>query len=1074
MMNARWDLRLAPVIILVILAMGPWRRGWAQSPSPLKHDIVINEIHYNPDVKTELVEFVELHNRGSATADLADWRLAEAIEYSFPAGTSIPAGGFLVVVRNPAAFQAKFNAQALGPWTGVLSNEGDTVLLCDAARRVVDRVDYQMGFPWPTVGDPPGYSIELINPDLDNNLGGNWRASVGQRSTPGPTPGRKNSMFAAKAPPAIRQVSHEPAQPKSNQPVIVSAKVTDPEGVTNVLLSYQVVNPGSYFSKNDAAYANSTNWISVAMKDDGADTDQAAGDGIYTAQIPAAIQTHRRLVRYRLAATDGSGATVTVPYVDDPQPNFAYFVYDAVPSWSGMIQPGSTDQNKKQLVVYDFNAMPKLPVYHLITTRKAHEESQHIPNATTGAYLGSDYLWTGTLVYDGVVYDHIQFRARGGVWRYSMGKNMWKFDFLRGHEFQARDEYGRPLAFTWRKLNLGANIQQGDYGHRGEQGLFEYTGFKLFNLAGAPASLTFPVHFRIIENASETNGTSNNQYDDDFQGLYLAVEQMDGRFLDQHGLPDGNLYKMESGFGESNNQGPTQPSNSSDLNSFIGGYSGSPTESWWRSNLDVQEYYAFRAITEAIHNGDVGYGKNYFYYHHPRTNRWSIFPWDLDLTWAETMYGNGNDPLKARLLYTSKNYSGTREPFITEYRNRLREIMDLLHNPEQVGQMINEYVALVDRPSPGASMVDADRAMWDYNPILASSYVLSNKAGWGRFYQAAATRDFPGMAQKMKTYVPFVTTQTRNWWNDPSNGPSLTALAADPLLPDQPTVAYIGPAGYPVNRLSFRCSLPDDATDAFAALRWRIAEITKPTAPAYDPNAPRKCEIQAAWQSPDLTSFDSDIQIPPCVAEAGHMYRVRCRLKNSAGCWSNWSAPIQFTAGAPTGSGSSLPLRITEIMYHPPVSPSEDGWDADEFEFIELMNVGTTELDLTSVRFVEGIQFVFTGGAVTRLAPGEMVLVVENRLAFECRYGKTILSRIAGQYQGKLANEGEALKLIDTQTGVIAQFTYGGSWYSPADGKGRSLVLANPNQVAPSQLGQKASWRASYRWGGSPGAPDVP
>src|SRR5687767_15028559 len=43
---------------------------------------------------------------------------------------------------------------------------------------VIDQVDYQLGFPWPTVGDLPGYSIELVNPAFDNDLGGNWRRSV--------------------------------------------------------------------------------------------------------------------------------------------------------------------------------------------------------------------------------------------------------------------------------------------------------------------------------------------------------------------------------------------------------------------------------------------------------------------------------------------------------------------------------------------------------------------------------------------------------------------------------------------------------------------------------------------------------------------------------------------------------------------------------------------------------------------------------------------------------------------------------------------------------------------------------
>ena len=85
---------------------------------------------------------------------------------------------------------------------------------------------------------------------------------------------------------------------------------------------------------------------------------------------------------------DAVGASVTAPYADDPQPNFAYFVYNGVPPWSGAIQPGSTDATRKQVVTYDFSTMPSLPVYHLITTRKAHQESQHIPNATTGRVFG--------------------------------------------------------------------------------------------------------------------------------------------------------------------------------------------------------------------------------------------------------------------------------------------------------------------------------------------------------------------------------------------------------------------------------------------------------------------------------------------------------------------------------------------------------------------------------------------------------------------------------------------------------------------------------------------------------------
>ena len=134
-----------------------------------------------------------------------------------------------------------------------------------------------------------------------------------------------------------------------------------------------------------------------------------------------------------------------------------------------------------------------------------------------------------------------------------MGKNMWKFDFNRGHDFEARDNYGKKYKTTWKKLNLGANIQQGDYQHRGEQGMFESVGLRLFNLAGVESPKTHWITLRIVDNALESPG----QYSGDFWGLYLAVEQEDGHFLDEHDLPDGNFYKMEGGTGELNNQGLT-------------------------------------------------------------------------------------------------------------------------------------------------------------------------------------------------------------------------------------------------------------------------------------------------------------------------------------------------------------------------------------------------------------------------------------------------------------------------------------------------------------------------------------
>ncbi|MBN2513014.1 MAG: lamin tail domain-containing protein, partial [Sedimentisphaerales bacterium] len=734
----------------------------------------------------------------------------DGVDYTFPQGTIFPAETYLVIAEDssqaysPVTVSQKYGIPAslvMGPFSGSLNNEGENIALCDAEGNSIDRVDYVLGFPWPTVGDAvpdvapggTGHSIQLIHSALDNNLAGSWRSAY-------PTPGDLNTAVVAEnCPPQIRQVNHSPQQPKSGQIVTITAKVTDPDGVASVDLHYQVVNPGSYINLNDPSY---NTWNSLVMLDNGQDGDIAAGDDVYTVQLPAFVQEHRRLIRYRITVADTKGLSLRVPYADDPQPNFAYFVYDGVPAWSGAINPnGAAPLNTVRN--YSPVVMRSLPVYHLIS------KQTDVENATwISKYTGDDYLWSGTLVYDGKVYDHIRYRARGGVWRYSMGKNMWKFDFNRGHYFQARDDYGQKYDTTWAKLNFSACIQQGDYGHRGEQGMFEAAGFKLFNMMGVESPKTHWVQFRIVDGADE-NGTT--QYNGDLWGLYLVLEQMDGRYLDEHNLPDGNLYKIDDYNGALNNQGETQPANGSDYAVFKNAWYGNkPTESWWRGNVDLNRYYSYRCVVEGIHHGDIGYGKNYFFYHDPFTSRWTMYPWDLDLTWANTMYGNGEEPFKNINQGAIFNFSS----ISLEYQNRLREFHDLLYNTDQLHAVLDELAAIVDSSDDSLSVVDMDRAMWDYNPVMInSSIVNTSKAGQGRFYQAATTKNFPGMVQIMKNYV--------------TGSRAFSTYSEDAAAPVTPAIGYIGSAGYPTNDLRFQTSAFSDPQGAstFAAMKWRIAEV---------------------------------------------------------------------------------------------------------------------------------------------------------------------------------------------------------------------------------------------------------
>jgi len=993
-----------------------------QTEETVAASVVINEIHYDPDRKTEPVEFIELYNPTAASIDLSYWTLEGAVQFFFAPGTTLAANSCVVIGEDPVALQQKFDVAALGPFIGNLRRAGEEIILRDQNAKVADRVAYEQRFPWPVVGDAPGRAIELIHPALDNSHPSNWRAG-------GPTPGQPNHRLVDNPPPAIAAVGHTPHAPTAEDTVVITATVTDDDGVADVQLLYQLVAPGGYIALTDPAYA--TQWRSIPMQ------PINDNDYDYTVTMPDEVRRHRHLVRYRIQATDRGGRVISVPYPDDPQPNFAYFVYDGAPPWQGAVEPGAPGE-RGQMLTYDFNQMRPLPIYHFLTSRAALEDALFLPPAQRASgYMGDDYLWHGTLVAHGQVYDHVGFRARGGIYRYSVGKRMVKFNFHRSQRLQVYDDVGQPANELWDKLNLSPVIQHATRGYRGEQGMFESLGFRLFALAGVPASQTHFVHFRVIADAVEVGPA---QYSGDFGGLYLAIEEVDGPFLDARGLPDGNLYKMENWTGELNNLGSAGPTDKSDLNAFISAYQTNPDAAWWRANFDLATYYSYRAILEAIHHYDLDQGKNYIYFRDPTNGRWSVYPWDLDLTWADTMFGEGAEPFRDRVL--------THPEFQIDYQNRLREIRDLLFNPEQMNPLLAEHAARINTPADGLAMVDADRARWDYDPLFDNArYVDPKRSGHGHFYRLPPTQDFPGMVQIMRDWVV-----QRSQWIDQH-------LLTDRLLPATPRLVYSGPPGFPADQLTVQTTAFGDAQGAFAALQWRVAEVNWPGLRSYDASRPNRYEIESSWQSAILTSFNPTLTLPPGACQPGCVCRVRVRMQNTLGRWSHWSPPLEFVAGAPAHPPIRT-LKISELMYH----PSRHGYVPDsEFEFVELKNVGTATLALTNLRFTEGIDYAFPPGS--QLAPSETLVLAKNVRWFTFRYGFVP----SGEYDKRLDNTHDQVTLVDGFGRTVFTMAYydGPPWPVLADGLGHSLVLNNPTETLDPNNG--ANWRASRFPGGSPG-----
>jgi len=196
--------------------------------------------------------------------------------------------------------------------------------------------------------------------------------------------------------------------------------------------------------------------------------------------------------------------------------------------------------------------------------------------------------------------------------------------------------------------------------------------------------------------------------------------------------------------------------------------------------------------------------------------------------------------------------------------------------------------------------------------------------------------------------------------------------------------------------------------------------------------------------------------------------KLRARAyNNGTGEWSALNEALFTIDTEPAAPGN---LVIAEMHYHPtnPGTAAESAVsaDRDDYEFLEFLNIGSRNIDLTGVRFNEGVNFTFPDNTV--LAPGARLLLLRNHLAYEARYGS--LPAIQWfEYTGRLSNDGEAIVLSGANLEPFLEFFYNDQlpWSTAADGTGPSLVLVNP--FNDPDHGQAASWTASRNPGGSPG-----
>ena len=187
-----------------------------------------------------------------------------------------------------------------------------------------------------------------------------------------------------------------------------------------------------------------------------------------------------------------------------------------------------------------------------------------------------------------------------------------------------------------------------------------------------------------------------------------------------------------------------------------------------------------------------------------------------------------------------------------------------------------------------------------------------------------------------------------------------------------------------------------------------------------------------------------------------------------------WSGPRTATYAVDAEPATAGTLRISEIHYHP-LAPSVAEMAAgftsnEEFEFVELTNIGTSKISLLEVRAVRsgklGIAFDFSTGSQWTLQPGARLIIGKNPAALQMRYGAGLA--VAGAYEGNLSNDGDTVILQTVSSVILQRVTYSDlpPWPVAADGAGFSLTWRGGDPNLPTQ------WRTSQNVGGTPGGHD--
>lgn len=247
------------------------------------------------------------------------------------------------------------------------------------------------------------------------------------------------------------------------------------------------------------------------------------------------------------------------------------------------------------------------------------------------------------------------------------------------------DRYIEQSFHGQKKLTLNSNVMDSSAAR-------EVLAYGVYRSMGVPASRTAYARLTL---------TVPGKYDKEFVGLYTLVETVDKTFLKNHfGTAKGLLLKPER-VGPIEHLGddweayeqryrPKTPADSKSkrrLIEFTKLVQKADDKTFAKeigNYLDVDEFLRFLAVTVTLVNMDsfIGLTHNFLLYLDPKTNKFVLLPWDLDLAMgAFGMFGTPDEmaDTSIRQPYSNRNRLIERlladEKMYTIYKGHLRHLL---------------------------------------------------------------------------------------------------------------------------------------------------------------------------------------------------------------------------------------------------------------------------------------------------------------------------------------------------------------------------------------------------------------